>query len=267
MEISFDLNKTLNENASVYFDKSKKAKKKLEGAEKALEESKKHLEKEEKEESKRLEKQTKKKNELSRKKEWHEKFRWFISSDDFLVIGGKDASSNESVIKKYTDPSDVVFHTEAPGSPFVVIKNPDKKEIPETTKGEAATFTAIYSKAWSINARSAEVFEVNPEQVSKEANSGEYVAKGAFVIRGKKKFYEPIMDLSIGYFFDENGCKVIMAGPVSAVKNKCEEHIIVKQGNLKKGDASKIIMKKFKMQTNDDILGALPSGNLSVNAK
>jgi len=43
-------------------------------------------------------------------KEWYEKFRWFISSDDFLILGGRDATSNEIVIKKHTEKNDLVFH-------------------------------------------------------------------------------------------------------------------------------------------------------------
>ena len=56
------------------------------------------------------------------KREWYEKFRWFISSEGFLVIGGRDATSNEIVIKKHADKNDLVFHTDIKGSPFHLSK-------------------------------------------------------------------------------------------------------------------------------------------------
>ncbi|MCF7866095.1 NFACT RNA binding domain-containing protein [Candidatus Woesearchaeota archaeon] len=267
MDISLDINKNVDENASIYFDKSKKAKKKLEGAKKALDVSKELFRKEELSASIKIENENKKKSELSRKKEWYEKFRWFFSSDGFLVIGGRDANSNEIIIKKHANSEDSIFHTESSGSPFVVIKNPDKLIIPETTKIEAAVYTAVFSKAWSINTRTSEVFEVSLDQVSKEANSGEFIAKGAFMIRGKKKFYNPVMDLCVGYFLDAENNKVIMGGPPSAVKKRCVDFVVVKQGNLKKGEVSKILMKKFKLHSNDDLLSALPSGSFALNLK
>src|SRR3989344_3809347 len=106
-----DLTKTVEQNAAAYFEKAKKAKKKIEGAEKALQHSLRELKELEAKQEKELKKLEEKKK-VSSKKEWYEKFRWFRSSDGFLVIGGRDATSNEVVIKKHTDTNDLVFHTE-----------------------------------------------------------------------------------------------------------------------------------------------------------
>ncbi len=51
MDIEIDLTKSIDENAAVYFELAKKAKKKLEGAKDALLDSKKKLEKVRKEEA------------------------------------------------------------------------------------------------------------------------------------------------------------------------------------------------------------------------
>ena len=32
---------------------------------------------------------------------WFEKFLWFISSENFIVIAGRDAQQNELLVKKY----------------------------------------------------------------------------------------------------------------------------------------------------------------------
>jgi len=266
MEININLDKNVEENAQVYFEKAKKAKKKLEGAKRALENTKKKLMQEEKKHEATTQKEVLIKKTKNRKREWYEKYKWFISSDNILIIAGKDATTNEQIIKKHTDSWNLVYHTDAPGSPFVVVKNDKEQEISEMTKEEAATYAGTQSKAWEIGIRSINVFEVKPEQVTKEAKSGEYVAKGAFMIYGKRKNYDVIIDLSIGYYLKDE-YKIIMAGPTNAIKNKCEEYIILKQGNLKKNEIAKKIMQKLKVSTNEDILSALPAGKYDFSKK
>lgn len=255
MKINLKLDDTIQENAARYFENSKKAKKKMDGVKKILETSKKKLASSEK-------KKEQKKTEIvsTAKKKWYEKYRWFLSSDGYLIIGGKDADTNEEVVKKHMEKYDLVYHTDAPGSPFVIIKNPDNKEIPETTKGEAATETAIYSKAWQRGMRTAEVFEVKPEQVTKQAKAGEYVAKGAFMIYGKRKAYSPIMDLGIGRTQEGK----IMAGPITAIRKHCKKHVHIKQGTMKKGDAASKLMKKLETKQTEEILTGLPSGKFNI---
>ena len=36
-----------------------------------------------------------------RKQYWFEKFYWFISSENYLVISGRDMQQNEMIVKKY----------------------------------------------------------------------------------------------------------------------------------------------------------------------
>src|SRR3989338_3954767 len=138
--IELDLKKSIEENASLYYDKAKKLKKKRAGALKALEESRKKLALLEKEQLQEAEKPKK----IARKLEWYEKFRWFVTSTGFFVIGGRDATTNEIIIKKHTEDNDVVFHTDLSGSPFFVIKSklnfqpypPPPAAIDETTLRE-----------------------------------------------------------------------------------------------------------------------------------
>ena len=103
MELTLYLDKTVEQNAAIYFETSKKAKKKLEGATAALIESTKKLAKLEKEkkEKDKVNQQTEQNLKTKTKSEWYEKFRWFISSEGFLVIGGRDATTNEIIIKKF----------------------------------------------------------------------------------------------------------------------------------------------------------------------
>ena len=56
-------------------------------------------------------------------KEWYERYRWFVTTDGLLAIGGRDASSNSALIRKHLTEHDVVFHAEVHGSPFFIVKN------------------------------------------------------------------------------------------------------------------------------------------------
>lgn len=256
MRIKLDVTKSLEQNAETYFEKAKKAKRKIAGTEEAIKKLKKKLEdlkEEEVVEKKKIEK-------VERKKEWYEKFHWFFSSEGFLCIGGRDATSNEIVIKKHTDKDDLVLHADVTGSPFFVIKTEGKK-IGEATMEETAQATASYSRAWKAGISTIEVFMINPEQVSKEARPGEYMAKGAFMIYGKKlKFFNPDLKLAIGI---KDG--VIIGGAVDSVKKNADRFIIVVQGRSKTAAVAKKIQKKLKGGDLDDIIRMLPAGGCEIS--
>lgn len=258
MEIEICLDKSVEQNAEVYFEKSKKAKKKLKGAGKALMVSRKKLEKLEKEKEKELEKIEKKaqQEKTARKKEWYEKFHWFVSSEGFLCIGGKDATSNEMVIKKQTEENDLVLHTDMAGSPFFVIK--DGQKASEETIKEAAQATASYSKAWKLGLSVLDVFYVKPEQVSKEAQPGEYMSKGSFMVRGKTKYLRPRLEIGIGI---KGG--IVVGGGVGAIKKNADQFVVVVPGKLKKSDIAKKIQKKIGGDL-DEIIKFLPTGGCSL---
>ncbi|MBU4493259.1 MAG: DUF814 domain-containing protein, partial [Nanoarchaeota archaeon] len=234
--ITLDIKKSIEQNAAVYFEKAKKSRKKLEGAKKAFEKSqdKLNLLNEKKKKIVSSEKITEK---LIRKKEWYEKFRWFFSSEGFLCIGGRDATTNDIIIKKHADKEDIVFHTDMAGSPFFVIKA-DNRKISEKTMEEAAQATASYSRAWRLGLSSLEVFYVKPDQLTKKANSGEYIAKGAFMVVGKTNYIHPILEIAVG--IKDN---IIIGGPINAIKTNSEKFVIVKQGKEKTSEIAKKIKK------------------------
>jgi len=256
MKIKLDAAKSLESNAEIYFELAKKAKRKIAGTEEAIEKLKEKLEKFKKEEVK----EQKKVEKVERKKEWYEKFHWFFSSEGFLCIGGRDATSNEIVIKKHTDKEDLVFHTDIAGSPFFVIKSEGKK-VGEATMKETAQAAAVYSRAWKAGISTVEVFMINPEQVSKEAKAGEYMAKGAFMIYGKKlKHFNPDLKLAIG--IKDNR---IIGGAADAVKKNADKSVIVIQGKGKTSAVAKKIQKKLKGGDLDDIIRMLPAGGCEIS--
>ncbi|MBA7551329.1 hypothetical protein ES705_43868 [subsurface metagenome] len=286
-EVYLDLNKSVGENANLIYSKGKKAEKKLTGTFPAIEKTKSNIEKLKlKKESIELEV-----NFLIKKptKKWYEKFRWFISSDGFLIIGGRDASSNETIFKKYITPYDLIFHTNFPGSPLTVIKNPENKEIPESSIKEAADFVASFSIAWKENWGVVDVFYVLANQISKTPPSGEYLPKGSFMISGKKNVIkdaktELALRLELIEIKDGANPNVkilypqIICEPTSTVKNKTSNSILIKpsKSGLTKGKLAKelksIFLKKsevdnkkwVKILSLDDIILILPPGTSKI---
>jgi hypothetical protein len=123
----------------------------------------------------------------AKKPKWYEKFRFFHTSDGFLVLAGKDSSTNEILIRRYTEPHDLVFHTEIPGSPFVTLKTEGKTPSEDSIR-QAAQFTASYSRAWKGELAAVDVYYVKPEQVSKSAPSGQYLPRGSFMVYGGRSY-------------------------------------------------------------------------------
>ena len=241
MKIILDPKKGIEENATHYYDKSKRAKRKLEGVSVAIENTKKKILKLDKAKPKEKEKLKD-----APEKKWYMKFRYFTSSDGFLCIGGRDATTNDIIVKKHTDKGDLVFHTEMRGSPFFIIKA-DGKEIPQNTKEEVAIACAAFSRAWKEELGTAEVYSIEPDQVKKELG----LPKGSFMIHGKREYYKPVIKLYVTL----NKEKYLECTPIKS-------EFTLKFGG-KISDCAKAIKKQmaFKHKINyplDDVIRILP---------
>ncbi|KAG5672133.1 hypothetical protein PVAND_002287 [Polypedilum vanderplanki] len=126
----------------------------------------------------------------ARKTYWFEKFYWFISSENYLIIGGRDQQQNELIVKRYMRERDIYVHAEIQGASSIVIKNPTGGDIPPKTLLEAGTMAISYSVAWDAKVVTS-AYWVRSDQVSKTAPTGEYLSTGSFMIRGKKNFLPP----------------------------------------------------------------------------
>ncbi len=270
MKFTIDLKKSVFGNAEFYYEESKRAKEKVKGARKALEETLKKIgELEKNHEISKAGVGIKEK--ITRGKRWYETFRWFYSSDKFLVVGGKDATTNEILIKKHLEKKDLVFHADIHGAPFFIIKNPENLEIPEGTKEETAQMAATYSSAWKSGIGGCDVYYVHPEQVSKTPPSGEYIAKGAFMIYGKKDWFRGLkLEITIGFKINDEA--MVIAGPESAIIPNSDYHVKIGIGDEKSGELSKkikeFILKKAKKEDIEkikkvdiqEIQGFIPAG-------
>ncbi len=257
VEIEFDLSKSIEENATSYYSKSKEARRTISGLKIALQAAHKRNE---------LERVVKPKTiKVERTKKWFEQYRWFFSSDNFLVVGGKDAKGNDALVKKRMKDIDVYFHAEVFGAPHCFIQS-QGKSVPDATMKEAAQFAVTYSKAWEQNRTQADAYSVRPEQVSKTARPGEYLGTGAFMIYGERNWFKKTpLSCAIGFFDKE---KTLMAGPLFAIKKNCSFFVELKQGRTEKNEASKKLKKIFEEKGflfgTEKFLSLLPNGSFEI---
>ncbi|MGB9929127.1 MAG: ribosome rescue protein RqcH [Methanosarcina sp.] len=243
--VSLDIRKTVPQNAQDYYEKVKKFTKKREGALRAIEDTKKAMEK------KAAAKVVKagKKLQASRKKHWYDRFRWFVSSDGFLVVGGRDADTNEEIFKKYIEKRDIVFHTQTPGAPLTVVKT-GGKEVPDSTLEEVAQFAVSYSSLWKAGHFSGDCYWVKAEQVTKTPESGEYLKKGAFIIRGERNYLKDVpLGISVG--LELKGETRVIGGPSSSIRKHGDYILELVPGGFNQNDISKKIYRIYADELND----------------
>ena len=257
---------SIPENAENYYEKAKKAKKKTKGALIAIENTKKQLEAIKTKKELAMENISIPKKRVKKNLKWYEKLRWFITSDNTLVIGGRDAGTNEAIVKKYLENNDIYLHADIHGATSTAIKL-EGKSLNDTILKESGEFAASFSSAWSKGFTTQDVFWVYPDQVSKTPEAGEFLAKGSFVIRGNRNYIRSArVKIAIG-IVDYEG-KRIMAGPVEALETHCQNYVVLKPGYTKKEAIAKKILNKINeddMLTLDDIIRVLPSGKCDID--
>lgn len=122
------------------------------------------------------------------------RFREYVTKNGTLFLAGKDAVTNEELISQ-VEPSEDVFHTKEPGSPFVNIKGEPKTEDVK----EAAIFCAAYSRIWKKNKIDIEIHKFKGHDIYKERRMplGTFGVKNFKVIKIKKKEIEKWLESQI----------------------------------------------------------------------
>lgn len=198
----------------------------------------------------------------TRKGEWYEKFRWFWTSGGKLAIGGRDAQSNSLLVRRHLEDPDTVYHADVFGSPFFVLKQ--GREQTEEEAIEVAQATVAFSSAWKTGLGSADAYWVTKDQVGTSAPSGEYLARGSFMIRGKKNIIpRNLVTLALGV--DEKGR--VVAGPESAVSTSCGSYVVLEPHREKASETAKKVAHELRRMRGeeaglsvDEVLRALPAG-------
>ena len=205
-----------------------------------------------------------------RKKNWYERYRWFFTSDGFLVIGGRDAASNSAVVRKHLGKNDRIFHGDIFGSPFFILK--DAQNVPDTSMNEVAHATVCFSRAWREGMYGLSAFWVNPDQVKRSAPSGQFLPKGSFTIEGQRNFIKAgNLKLAVGIIpHDENF--VITCGPPETIKKNSICFAIIEPHGNEMVDAAKQIRVEFlkiheeivKKISIDEFVRILPAGKSKI---
>ena len=253
-KIELHVEKSVGENAGIYYDRAKKMREKIKGAQEALDKARQEL--------KSIKKEKKKEKKKTRRRFWFEKYRWFISSEDIIVIAGRDVKTNEEVVKKHLSTKDLYMHADIHGAPSVVIKS-EGRVIGEITLNEAAQFAVSMSKAWNAGFGNLSAYWVYPSQVSKMGESGEYVARGAWVVHGKRNYIHKVpLRLAVGEI-EYQGVKMLMCGPVSAVRKKSDGYVVIEPGDIKKDAFAKKVAKEFDVSV-EEASKILPPGKIRI---
>jgi predicted ribosome quality control (RQC) complex YloA/Tae2 family protein len=219
-------------------------------------------------------------------KEWYERYRWFITTDGLLAIGGRDASSNSALIRKHLTEQDIIFHAEVHGSPFFIIKNAAGFTVEGSTVSkidsslhEVAQATISFSRAWRDGLSSADAYWVMPEQVKKGAPTGQFLPKGSFVIEGKRNYLKGVeIRLAIG-IVQLNDRETLVCGPEAAIKKQSILYAVLLQGGMDPMNVAKKVKSEFvkilannvkvaesiKHTSLDDFVRALPTGQTKLS--
>jgi predicted ribosome quality control (RQC) complex YloA/Tae2 family protein len=196
------------------------------------------------------------------KKEWYEKFRWFFTTPGKLAIGGRDAQSNTTLIRRHLQDGDTVYHADLFGSPFFILKG--GKEQAEEEVREVAKATVTFSSAWKTGLGAADAYWVAPEQVSAAGPSGEYLAHGSFAINGKKNFVtKNTVEVAVG--IDDGGR--IVSGPEEAIMKVARGHVTLVPSREKPSDTAKRVLHELGPYADpgvsislDEVMRMLPAG-------
>jgi predicted ribosome quality control (RQC) complex YloA/Tae2 family protein len=261
--VPLDLHRTIRDSAQAFFEESKRIRGKLEGAEVALRETEAKLA------APSVEPMVRRAPggpEVRRKARWFERYRWFISSEGAIVIAGRDASSNDLLVRRHLKEGDFYVHADLHGAASVVVKHPAPGDPPigETTLREAAQWAVAFSKAWRAGLASASAFWVTHDQVSKSATSGEFVAKGAWVVHGTKQVLRDLpLELALGTVPYERESLWTVA-PASAVRTRGTVRFLLTPGPERERSDREVELSRELGVPRPLLQSLLPAGGISI---
>jgi predicted ribosome quality control (RQC) complex YloA/Tae2 family protein len=257
--VTIDIRLSAARNASKFYESAKKAAAKKEGAESALQDALRKLSE--------LETKIKPPKEEAlrekRVKKWYEHFRWFMSSDGFLIIGGRDSKTNDIIVKKRLEPTDIFVHADVHGAPVTVVKSMGK-DVPENTINEARQFAVSYSRLWKLGTGAGEAYWVRGDQVSLSPPSGEYLQKGSFIIKGERTYAKGIpLVISIGIMTDEEKHVILIAGPPPSISLKTVTKVDLVPGDKSGSKLANLVKDRLIKLANPELRSEI--GRISLD--
>jgi predicted ribosome quality control (RQC) complex YloA/Tae2 family protein len=222
----------LEQNAGRYHDVIKKFRKKKAGALVAMK-------------TVPVKKIVRKREFVPMKKLWYHRFRWFVTSDGVVVLGGRDASQNEELVRKYLTGGDLFVHADVHGASVVIVKGKTER------MDEVAQFAASYSGAWRSGHFSADVYSALPPQVSKTPESGEFISRGSFIVRGERTWYRDVpLAVGIGLMLEPHAA--VIGGPPTVIRGRTKAFVELRPGQYEPNDVAKKVLRILKEKVSDE---------------
>ncbi|MFP4546074.1 MAG: ribosome rescue protein RqcH [Methanomassiliicoccales archaeon] len=255
--VTLDYLKDLDSNASAIYERSKEIKEKAERAREALKETEDRIEKR----KKGLIKEDTGPKVRPTRQFWFERYKWFLTSGGRLVLCGRDARTNDQVVKKHLEQGDRFAHADVHGAPSAVLK--DGESAAEEELREACVFALCHSKAWNAGVREGSGYWVLPDQVTKTPQAGEFVPRGAFIIRGKRNYFHHIeLEMAVGEV-EYEGERKVMCGPREAVECRSGRMVIIRPGKEQRSKVSSRLSHAFQVPE-EEVSRILPPGNIDI---
>ena len=167
---------------------------------------------------------------------WYEQFHWFISTENCLVIGGRDPTQCDQLLMKYFKESDILLSCDMEGSTLCIVKKSDGP-IGNATLLQASTMVVCSSKAWDNKIVTSAYF-LSFEQVTKVAN-GEVLPPGKFEIKGVKNWLPPVqIQYGVGLLWciDDDSRKRHFDDRRPWKRGAVEAFEVEKSGNIENGE-------------------------------
>lgn len=249
-----DINLSPYANATTYFETKKLAESKQVKVEKNTEVALKNAERKINQDLQRLLKEEEAlggKLRQIRPKYWFEKFFWFVSSDGYLCLAGKDGMQNDMIYFRHISDNDYFVSADVENSLKVFIKNPFKGEdVPPLTLMQAGMYALAASDAWQ-NKVSTLAWVMLVADLSKKDVDGTLLSPGSFNYTAKKEYLPPtqlVMGLGLYMLADEETKKKHHDKRVE----KYAEHGLKVVMDTKKQDLEQLAKLKFKHEANPE---------------
>jgi hypothetical protein len=187
----------------------------------------------------------------------YEKYKWFYTKSGKLVVGGKNATQNEELLKRLKKNGEelVIMHTREPGSPFTAILS-DLRKVTQTDKEQCAIFTGCFSRAWRSKKKKTQVdvFKLSQLYKKKEMKIGTWGVKG--------KIEKKTVDLVLVLIKQKDTLRAV---PELTAKSKKSIILKICPGTIDKKDfITKMQVEFTTPPTQQELLSALPAGGSKV---
>ncbi len=259
-DVALDYTVSIDENANRLYTQAKELREKTAGARQAMEETRRAMEK-------RVAKGEReaalgKDKAAPTKRFWFESYKWFFTSGGRLVVGGRDAKSNDQVVKKHLGDRERYAHADLHGAPSIVLK--DGMDASEEEMREVCQFALCHSKAWNAGAAEGTAYWVLPDQVSKRPEAGEFAPRGAFIIRGKRNYLHHLPLRMVVAEVQVEGSRKIACAPWESLQGRTERYAVIVPGKTPRGKASASLARAFQVPE-EEISRILPPGDMEIS--